>query len=414
LTEIAKSVLLLFYFFQILQNMKNYIVIRAPKGFDGSLTRRAYYCTSRNQGKELRLRIKRWKAEQKSPTDTLSFDTNDKRWLAYLRAHVGNLNLLPEIVSHWERTAKKITNPLRVDALARAFVVYRAQRKLDKRTLAEDRYIARRVSDRLGNKLAHEVTRSDIRGLLDSAPSQTIARKLYKVTSLIFEYGKENGVIAVHPMLDMQRPQITYAVPGILSPVQFRTLLTVAEAKFPDLLPFLALAGFAGIRRAELVKQYADDQVLQWSDINFTKRLITVRDEVAKATRRKLGNRRFVPMEDALCSWLTSYRLDNGPVVRVSDAAFRRQMKKLFAAAGLVPEQNALRHSFASYWLARAENGVGVLAKHMGNSESVCRRHYLETLSPEEGIAWFAIRRPKKRQRSSSVAVSRAVQVATA
>jgi len=66
-----------------------------------------------------------------------------------------------------------------------------------------------------------------------------------------------------------------------------------------------------------------------------------------------------------------------------------------------------LRHSFASYWLARSENGVGALSKQMGNSESVCRRHYLETLTPDEGKAWFAIRR--KRQRASSVASSRAV-----
>jgi len=42
----------------------------------------------------------------------LSFDDSDKRWLAYLRAHVGNLELLPAIVTHWERAAKPITRPL--------------------------------------------------------------------------------------------------------------------------------------------------------------------------------------------------------------------------------------------------------------------------------------------------------------
>jgi integrase len=404
LTEIDKSVLLSFYFLQILQTMKNYIVIRAPKGFDGYPARRAHYCQNKNQARELRLRIKRWKAEQKSPTDTLSFDDSDKRWIAYLREHVGNLKLLPEIVTHWERTAKKITSPLLVADLCRQFVLYRATRKLDKRTLAEGRYVARRISDQLGNKLAHEITRADVRRLLDNATSQSTARKLYKVTSLIFDYGKENGVVALHPMLDMDRPEVPYAIPGILSPAEFRTLLTATESKFPDLLPFLSLAGFAGIRRAEMVKQYAADQVLQWSDIDFTKRLITVRDGVAKATRRKLGNRRFVPMEDALISWLKPCRQDNGAVVTISDAAFRRRMKKLHAATKIAPDQNALRHSFASYWLARSENGVGALSKHMGNSESVCRRHYLETLTPQEGKMWFAIR--KKRQRPSSVASS--------
>jgi hypothetical protein len=44
----------------------------------------------------------------------VSFDDADKRWLAYLRAHVGNLELLPAIVTHWERTAKPITRPLKV------------------------------------------------------------------------------------------------------------------------------------------------------------------------------------------------------------------------------------------------------------------------------------------------------------
>jgi integrase len=404
LTELRKSVLISFYFLQISQIMKNYIVVRAPKGFDGYPLRRAHYCTSTNQAKELRLRIKRWKAEQKSPSDSLTFDDSDKRWLAYLKEHVQNLRLLPEIITHWERTAKTITDPLTVEALCKAFTVYRQTKNLDKRTLADDRYIARKLFCQFGSKLAHEITRADIRRLLDGAPSQSTARKLYKVASLIFDYAKENGVIAIHPMTDMDRPEVAYSIPGVFSCAQFRTLLCTAKENFPDLLPFLALAGFAGMRRAELVKQYAADQVLQWSDVDWNKRLITVRDGVAKATRRKLGNRRFVPMEAALVSWLSPSRRDDGPVVPVSDAAFRRRMKNLFAAAKLIPDQNALRHSFASYWLARSENGVGALAKIMGNSETVCRRHYLETLSPDEGRAWFAIRPRTRRARINTLA----------
>src|SRR6202790_2799432 len=79
-----------------------YTRVTAPAGFDGQGTRRDYYFKTRNAAREFRLRIKRWKAEQKSPADTLSFDDSDKRWLAYLRAHVGNLELLPAIVTHWD------------------------------------------------------------------------------------------------------------------------------------------------------------------------------------------------------------------------------------------------------------------------------------------------------------------------
>ena len=98
-----------------------YTRVTAPAGFDGLATRRDYYFKTRNGAREFRLRIKRRKAEQKSPADTLSFDDSNKRWLAYLRAHVGNLELLPAIVTHWGRVAAPITRPLKVDELCKAF-----------------------------------------------------------------------------------------------------------------------------------------------------------------------------------------------------------------------------------------------------------------------------------------------------
>ena len=75
------------------------------------------------------------------------------------------------------------------------------------------------------------------------------------------------------------------------------------------------------------------------------------------------------------------------------DSAVRRRMKKLRLASKVNPPSNALRHSYASYSLARSsKEGLGELSKRMGNSEAVCKRHYLETLTREEGAAWFKIR----------------------
>ena len=56
----------------------------------------------------------------------------------------------------------------------------------------------------------------------------------------------------------------------------------------PELIPYLAMAGFAGVRRSELVREYAEDQVLKWEDVDWQKHLITVRHEVAKQTSRKM------------------------------------------------------------------------------------------------------------------------------
>src|SRR5580693_3179188 len=136
---------------------------------------------------------------------------------------------------------------------------------------------------------------------------------------------------------------------------------------------------------------------------NWQKQLITVRHEVAKQTSRKMGNRRFIPMEAALLHWLGPYRKEEGLLIPMVDSAVRRRMKKLRLASKVNPPNNALRHSYASYWLARSsKEGLGELSKRMGNSEAVCKRHYLETLAREEGAAWFKIRRSRPGSRAAS------------
>jgi integrase len=157
---------------------------------------------------------------------------------------------------------------------------------------------------------------------------------------------------------------------------------------------------------------YADDEILQWQDILFDKKLIVIRAEVAKQTRRKSGDRRFVRIEPALEEWLKPYKKKSGPVVEFTESWFRKLLRGtkkapketdppachgLFRLAQVTPPDNGLRHSFASYWLARTgAEGVGKLAIQLGDSESVAKRHYIESLMPGDGDAWFGIRRESK------------------
>jgi hypothetical protein len=66
------------------------------------------------------------------------------------------------------------------------------------------------------------------------------------------------------------------------------------------------MAGFAGVRRSELVREYAEDQALEWEDVDWQKQLITVRHEVAKQTSRKNGQSTFYsngsPVASLACS----------------------------------------------------------------------------------------------------------------
>src|SRR6478672_4544835 len=71
--------------------------------------------------------------------------------------------------THWERTAKPITRPFKVEELCKAFVLYREGKGLDKATLSEDRYISRRLQKHLGGYMAHELGVAEIRSFLDTA-----------------------------------------------------------------------------------------------------------------------------------------------------------------------------------------------------------------------------------------------------
>ena len=72
-------------------------------------------------------------------------------------------------MTHWERTAKPITRPLKVEELCKAFVLYREGKGLDKATLSEDRYISKRLQTHLGGHMAHELGGAEIRSFLDTA-----------------------------------------------------------------------------------------------------------------------------------------------------------------------------------------------------------------------------------------------------
>ena len=55
---------------------------------------------------------------------------------------------------------------------------------------------------------------------------------------------------------------------------------------------------------------------------------------------------------------------------------------------------DALRHSFASYWLAVNQNRAK-LAEQMGNSEAVIGRHYRKPIAPKKAEAYWLVKPPK-------------------
>ena len=99
---------------------------------------------------------------------------------------------------------------------------------------------------------------------LDTAKTfDSLEHKLYKVGSLIFAYGREQRALVLNPFDDIDRPEVAYTVPEILEPAKFKQLLATAEEEVPELIPFLAMAGFAGLRKC-----LANEKGAVWRDLD--------------------------------------------------------------------------------------------------------------------------------------------------
>jgi integrase len=172
----------------------------------------------------------------------------------------------------------------------------------------------------------------------------------------------------------------------IFSPEELSRLFQVARA---EIIPFLALGAFAGLRHMEITR-------LDWQEV-----LPSGYIEIKKS-KAKVRSRRLVPITENLAIWLANYRQAVGPV-----CAFANMSKQLLWLAGDTKEKdadstedarrlevkwkhNALRHSFISYRLAIVgdENKVAMEA---GNSPAMIYRNYRQLVTKEQAERWFAI-----------------------
>jgi integrase len=151
----------------------------------------------------------------------------------------------------------------------------------------------------------------------------------------------------------------------ILTPAQMRVLLAKVT---PEFLPWLAIAGFAGIRSEEISPDNPKSKSpLLWEDIDWEHKSIIVRAETAK-TRQE----REVPISDSLAEWLAPGRFSRGPVCPRQPS--RHETARLGTFIGGW-KHNALRDSFCSY-RARITQNIPQVSYEMGNSPAMVKRCY--------------------------------------
>ena len=211
-----------------------------------------------------------------------------------------------------------------------------------------------------------------LRGLKFSGRSKNNTRK---AISVLFSYAQSRGYLpkGLTEADDLPLAKENHAPIGIFSPEEMAKLLKHAEA---DMVPFLAIGAFAGLRHAEILR-------LDWQEVDLVGGFIEV-----KARKAKTASRRLVPISDSLKRWLAPHHEESGKVVTLQSVGHR--LEELAQESEVKWKHNALRHSYISYRVAQIQN-VAQVALEAGNSPKVIFSNYRELVKPAAAVKWFSI-----------------------
>jgi integrase len=232
-------------------------------------------------------------------------------------------------------------------------------------------------AEKFDGRMVATITRKEIDDWLRSLPFSPLTRNHYRqLVVLAFNFAVRSGYATANPAMGAAKAKVVNQAPGILTVTETVRLL---EAATPDVLPYLAIGLFAGLRRAELER-------LDWSEIDFESGLIEV-----KAEKSKTAQRRHVQIQSNLREWLLPLRKLKGNVTPA--LGFRESFEQARKAAGIVDwPDNALRHSFASYHLAHFRNAAAT-ALELGHHDSrITFAHYRELVKPRDAERFWNIK----------------------
>lgn len=205
----------------------------------------------------------------------------------------------------------------------------------------------------------------------------SLASNLGRMSSF-FRFSMNRGWIDKNPADTFEKPRIHRKTPQILTCQQAEKVLRWTANNWPELLGYLTLALFSGVRPEELEK-------LSWGAVDLRALHIVVSAEASKVSRRRIA-----PIPPNAAKWLRLGK-SKGAYLPVSQSSRKRLVKELRAQLGFaVWPQDILRHSAASYMLARIHD-PGKVSLWLGNSPKILMTHYAELVQQREAKSFWKI-----------------------
>jgi integrase len=144
------------------------------------------------------------------------------------------------------------------------------------------------------------------------------------------------------------------------------------------MLATVAIGLFAGLRPAEIER-------LDWAEIDLEAKLIEV-----TAKKAKTRQRRHVTISDNLLLWLKKVKNRTGAVAPAGKV--HEKIVPMAEGVGIKPwPADALRHSFASYYLAKHKDAARTALELGHGNQDMLFRNYRELVKPAEAEKFWEI-----------------------
>lgn len=263
-----------------------------------------------------------------------------------------------------------------------------------------DQEIRLRILPTLGNLDMRDIDRVAIQRMIDTIPTQSVAKKALGTLKTILNEAKGDGLIISNPAT------AKYAMPTkgqkrdnglVLTDFdQIRAFLAIVAQNGSQTVQRISFTGLLqGLRPEE---RYA----LDWEDFDMDGRTINVNSAYVKASPKHGGTQmketktelstRTIPMHPDFYAWLSTLTPSSGSFIngvdgnRISPSGAQKQWRTFLSKNTELEKLTIenMRHSFATSYLA-AGGRIEVLSKILGHSniQTTINRYYrpdIETL----------------------------------
>jgi integrase len=256
-----------------------------------------------------------------------------------------------------------------------------------------------KVNDFIGSLRKRDTTGADGKIIPGKPASPKFRKHILGALRLLVRHAVSKGWLA-KGVVDFEIVQSPRQVRGgaihIFSAEEIASLLEHAE---PDLIPFLAIGAFSGLRSMEIER-------LDWRHVDLAQGHIEITASNAKTAARRLAH---VPAN--LTAWLAPIHQGTGRVFPISTAGgnLSDRLSDLAKRAGLTGwRKNGLRHSFISHRVAMVQD-VAACALECGNSPAIIFANYRSVVTKAEATKYFAVVPTKARASNITVLAAAAV-----